>query len=248
MANKLFNIFDADSATDAIVSYLEQVAPDALQDYVNKMLDFSFQLWTAEAKNSGPWGDRYASTLKVEYARAGASEGRVYSDEAHPNAMFANIVENGMKSFSIKDALLAGKAARRNKAKFGRAFVHVPFRWRTPKDNDQSKTYSSFAGQLPEEIYQIAKSGGRVTVDMAESAGDKNLAGLKRFGGSLHGQYLTFRTVSEKSQGWRHPGAAATPVYPSVEKIVQAQVQKTILKYIDGLLDGLAENLEKAGE
>lgn len=243
-----FNIFDANSATDAIVAYLEEVAPEALKGYVNKMLDFSFQLWTAEAKDSGPWGDRYASTLQVEYARSGASEGRVYSDESHPNAMFVNIVENGMKSFSIKDALLAGKAARRNKAKFGRVFVHVPFRQRTPKQNDQSKTHSSFAGQLPEEIYEIAKSGGRVTVDMAKAAGNENLAGLKRYGNSVHGQYMTFRTVSEKSQDWRHPGAAATPVFPRVEKMIQAQVQETILKYIDGLLDGLKGQLEQAGE
>jgi len=244
---KFIKITSIDEVADAVVSILEETQPDAVRGFVVQMANFAYELWTMEARNASSWGDRYASTITMDIPSAGksVSEDSVYVDESHPNFMFVNIMENGMKSFSIKDALLAGKAARRNKAKYGTVFVHVPFRWRTPKD-DQSKTHSTFSGMLSDDIYEIAKGGGRVTVDMAKSVRNKNLAGLKRFGGDGHGQYLTFRTVSEKSQGWKHPGAPATPVYRKVEQLVNDRVEKELLSFLEGRMDGIAEALRGA--
>lgn len=212
------------------------VMPKATAHLANSIVDWAHAMWHKDASESGPWGPRYASALKADMMKStGDGEARVYADEEHANFLFVNLVEDGITSWSIKDALLEGQAARRNEAKYGTRFVRVPFRWRVP---GKEKKTSSFAGVMPKDIYEDAKSGIPI-VDRTIKVGKRavDISGLKRFGGEKHGQYMTFRTVSEKSDGWQYPPRAATPVFD--------QVVAKVEKMLEGMIVNMIKDYEK---
>lgn len=225
MAVRQMNI-DLDRITQEIFSYTRKEFPIATQGLANLLLDQAMQFWRATAQSSSAWGERYASTLKLEPFKTGM--GRVFVDEEHPNAMFVYMMEDGVKTWSIKKALLEGKAARRNLAKYGKLFVRVPFRFRTP---GKGKKTSGFAGVMPSDIYALVKGGKRLS-----KAPDNmpHIAGLKKYGSGVHSQYLTFRTVTETSAGWQYPNVPATPVFQKVQKRVEAMIGQTIVNMVKG--------------
>lgn len=221
-----------------------EIMPDTTVNLANVLVDKIHELWTLKAKNApvrkdgspSLWGERYARTLKVEYASGNNSSAKVYADESSDDFMFVELVENGVTQWSIKDALLSGKAARRNAAKYGVTFVRVPFRWRVPGTVRQT---SSFAGIMPQDVYELAKSGKTV----GEEHG--NLAGLRRVGGKRHGQFMTFRTVSQKSKGWIYPNISATPVFEDVSRKAEEMIAKALENFVRGFMKDMAKEGKK---
>lgn len=238
MAVRNMNI-DFQGILDSIFTMSQKQFPQSTAGMANLLLDKAYQYWRAKAQSSGGWGERYANTLKIQPMTGVGGTGSVYVDEKHPDAKFVYMMENGVASWSIKDALLEGKAARRNKAKYGTLFVRVPFRYRTPS---KMKKTSAFAGVMPNDIYKLVKGGatlktaGRV---FGETSKTPYLSGLKRYGGALHGQYMTFRTVSEKSQGWQYPKIPAKPIFPKVMEKVEKMIAGTMVRMIQGFSDDI---------
>lgn len=217
--------------------------PRVATNFANMMIDKAAELWTMKAKNAPErkdgspslWGERYANTLRTDYITGKGGRARVYADESSPDYKFVSMVEDGVTEWSIKDALLAGKAARRNQALYGTVFVRVPFRYRVP---GKTKETSSFAGIMPLDVYEKAKKGTTLGKEYGRHAG------LVRFGGSLHGQFMTFRTVSQKSTGWMYPHKQATPVFEEVVEKVEKMIEGAMLN----MMRGLMKDLEKEGK
>jgi len=222
----------------------QELFPTAVVDIANLLIDKSYEYGRNEAilrpqrKDGSPslWGERYANTLKVETMTGKGGTARVYVDESHPDYLFVEMVENGVNTWSIKEALLAGKAARRNKALYGTAFVRVPFRYHTPT---KQRVSSTFAGVMPLDVYEAAKKD----VSLGKEYGQ--FAGLKKYGEGVHSQYFTFRTVSANSKGWIFPNKPATPVFSDVEKRVERMIEKAMVDLIKGVEKDLKKQFEK---
>ena len=250
-----FNL-NEDLILDAIVSALEEAGYQASDEQMAKIVDAideSFpgviqvltygmqEQWKAEAKNSGTgWGQKYANAIK---AKVTGTVGEIYIDEnmvdksSHkPNMLFVKMVEEGMKSFSIKDALLAS-----DKAKIGSdgiRYITIPFPIATPKTTE-SKSASQFGGrEMTKEMYNIVKNGGRLTSGNIKAGGkDLDVSGLTKYNTrQRHGQYGIFRRVSETSSGWQHPGVARSPVFPSVKQAVDARIQEVLAEYCKSIV------------
>lgn len=229
MASRQINIL---KIVNDIIKYTDDTLPDTMTNFADVLINKSAELWSVKAKNASPWGSQYSSTLKTEKTSSGSS---VFVDEQHKNYYYVNMVENGVKSWSIKDALLNGKAARRNQAKYGRVFVIVPFRHRTP---GRTKSTSSFSGVLPNDIYEQAKSGVTFGKDYGK------LAGLKRYGSEKHGKFLTFRMVTQKTKGWIYPSKPATPVFNEVADKTEEMIRKSIIKMAQGFSKDVEKNFK----
>lgn len=222
--------------------------PSTSTHLTNMLVDKAHKLWTQEAQisttkqdgNLSRWGEKYASTLQVKHI-SGKSGGtaKVYVDERDENYRFVEYVEEGIKTWSIKDALKKGKAAQRNlrKSKTGMWYVHVPFRYRTPGAG--RATSSVFAGIMPQDVYEKAKRGEKIGGEYGK------LAGLAKVSEGIHSQYLTFRTVSEKSKGWQYPEKPPQHIFEKVQSKVESMVEKTIANFIEGFLKDIKKEGEK---
>jgi hypothetical protein len=222
---------------------IAEVAPTAAISFVNQLGTDAANYWRDLAEGASDWGERYASTITFVPARNVDGEVRVFADEIHPNFKFVQFMEGGIKSWSIKDALLRGKVAQRNLTKYGVLFVTVPFAHRTPRASKSEKAGSSFASIMPEQIYNIAKSGGRVDESTATSAGNKNWAGLQKYGEGAHGHYMTFRTVSEKSTGWQYPEVPATPVFEQVQAMLDRHIAESMDSFVKAMIKLVQEDM-----
>jgi hypothetical protein len=219
-----FDIFEGISSNvvQKLLKWSQEAFPQIVTDQQNELADAAFALWAATAEDTGPWGSKYASTLVIKPS-AGGTAAEVYTDEGHPNMMFVHMMEKGVTSWSIKKALLEGKAADRNYAKYGVRFVHVPFRHRTP---GKTKATSSFASVMPEDVWQKAKAGEKFGKEYGQ------YAGLKKYSKGIHTGYFTFRTVSEKSEGWQHKGKRPTPVFQKVLAKVNKMIEVAITDFV----------------
>jgi len=190
--------------------------------------------WKQEARDSGGWGDKYANAIKV--ALDGDSA-RVYVDESltdktsnKPNMMYVKMVEEGMKSFSIQDALLKSEKAKISAT--GIKYMIIPFPVRTPKKKgSKTKSASKFGGrEMTREMHRIVKEGGRISSGKLETGQD--IAGLTRYNTrQRHSQYGIFRVVSQNSKWKDHPGVPASPVFPSVLKEVDKRIQEVLAEF-----------------
>lgn len=215
--------------------------PELLEGAAPLIADQGLAYWQKVARlapkkkdgSKSSWGEKYARTIRAEATNTGA---RVYVDETDPDYMYVEMVEDGVTVWSIKNALLEGKAARRNKALYGTVFVRVPFRWKTP-GMTQPSSKVKFTGTMSKDIYKKVKAGEKMGIEMG------NMAGLKKMGGPMHSQYMTFRTVSEKSAGWLFPSKPATPVFEKVKKKIEQMINETIQNIIEGFL----KDLQKEG-
>lgn len=225
---------------DKIMEMAAEMLPETAMNMSNLIADKAHELWILKAMNApkrrdgspSGWGERYARAIKLKPA-TGKTEGsaKVYVDENSEDYKYVEMIEEGFKEWSISDALLAGKAAARNRALYGTTFVRVPFRYRTP---GVTQPTSGFVDVLPRNIYQKAKKGERIGPEAGL------LAGLVRVGGKQHGQYFTFRTVT-KDSNWMHPGFTAVPVFEEVK----AKVEKMIAGAVENLIKGFLGDVKK---
>lgn len=183
--------------------------------------------------------DRQIDPLKVSVSASG---------------LFMNLVEEGVKRFSIKDGLLNGPHARINKK--GEPYNIVFFRAGTPKAHSISpmpvgiyKVAKKLDKKDVEKRYRVIGVGGKTPLmkggNLQERTKTKTkqlkrkdkYGGLVKMGSLGHTQYGTFRVVSKNSKGWIHPGVPAAPVFPKLEDAVHKKVKKL-------LQEGLLKDIE----
>lgn len=244
---------DEEMIMDSIISALEDVGSEVSEDqFINianavdekfpgvvELLTYGMQEhWKAEAVDSGTgWGQKYANAIMADVT---GNKGSVWIDEGltdknsnKSNFMFIEMVEKGMKSFSIKDALLAS-----DKAKIGPTgirYITVPFPVATPRKSNQGKMARKFGGrEMTLEAHKIVKSGGKFSGKLKSG---QEISGLTRYvTKQRHSQYGIFRRVSENSTGWQHPGKRATPVSPSVQQEAKKRVVEVISEFIKAVV------------
>jgi hypothetical protein len=235
--DNMFDVFAGDTGTAVmrLLALLGKNLENQASGLANTIADMAAQFWRGEAIAASPWGDKYANAIRVDPS-TGGQEARVYVDEEQvdersqrPAIMFVNMVEEGMRSFSIKEGLLNSKRVKTTTK--GIRYIIVPFRYRTPKKNQ--KPASGFAGVMPKDVYALVKSGVPLR---GKDYG--HMAGLKRYDNEAggHGQFFTFRMVTEKSQGWQHPGVRPTPVFEKVLTQVQQMVSAALDNYLRSLV------------
>jgi hypothetical protein len=200
---------------------LARAFPREAADLCNGIVARTAEYWSLSLQDASPWGARAAATLGVDRMEGEDGEASVSHDPEHPEAMFYRMVEDGVRSWSIKDALLRGKRAKKSKS--GERYATVPFRWRTP---GKLRPTRSFAGVMTSDARQLAMAGKIVGPEHG------HLAGLKRYGEAPHARYMTFRSVSERSEGWQYPAIPATPVYERVEAAVERLASEAVTNWI----------------
>jgi len=241
-------IFDInqDIIMDTIMSNIENAKEEYIQEIIERiddsipgvlelLLNDSTEYWkeTAIGKGGG-WGEIYASAIKNKGTSDG---GEVYIDESvkgknnKPAKMFSEMVEKGVKSWSIQDALLASSKAKTSKD--GIKYIVVPFPVRTPSKKGQGKVGSRFGGrEMSSDVYKIVKSGGKIskgTMLTTASGKEIDIGGLTRFQTQkFHSGYGIFRCVSKNSNGWQYPDKSPRPVFPSVVDYVNKRVAEII--------------------
>jgi hypothetical protein len=247
----IFNI-DENMIMNSIAETLESVGSQLSEEQFIKIveaIDEAFpsvvavltygmqESWKSEARNvSTGWGDKYAAAIK---AKVTGNVGEIYVDEDlidktsnKPNMMYVRMVETGMKSFSIKDALLKSEKAKVSSD--GVKYMVIPFPVAAPRKTEQGSMQSKFGGrEMTQEMHNIVKSGKRLKSGTLTIKGkDVDVTGLSRFvTRQHHEQYGIFRVVSEKSTGWIHPGVAAEPVFPKVLAEVNKQIHEVVSSF-----------------
>lgn len=251
----LFN-FDEQMIVDSISQVLDDAALQATEETFHNIvkeiydtfpdvIDFIGQsvteFWQSEAIDAGGWGSKYAKAIKYKIKKNVAE---IYIDEEtidkgseKPYAMFVEMMEKGVKSWSIKDELLKSEKAKVGKD--GIKYITVPFPVRTPGRKGQGKMSSKFGGrEMTNEMYRIVKSGGRLKSGTINVRGkDIDVTGLTRYETpQLHSQYGIFRRVSQNSEGWQYPMKAPQPVYAKVLDYVNQEIGKAITAYCAAIL------------
>jgi hypothetical protein len=204
---------------------------DSIPGVLELLINDSTEYWkeTAIGKGGG-WGEIYASAIKNKKSNNG---GEIYIDENvkgknnKPAKMFSEMVEKGVKSFSIKDALLASEKAKTSKD--GIKYIIIPMPVHTPLKKGQGKISSRFGGrEMSSDVYKIVKNGGRAPRGTLSTSG-QDISGLTKFETrQFHSQYGIFRCVSQKSQGWQYPEKSPRPVFPSVIDYVNKRVAEIV--------------------
>ncbi len=243
MAPKLFNLMQSAGGDEesALFQHLADTFPGEINNLVNWIADEARNFWSNKALEISAWGGKYAAAIRVEYLGQ-TDVARVYVDEdlidpgsKKPFAMFVMMTEDGVRPWSIKEALLNSKRVKTSSK--GIKYILVPFRYRVP---GKQKPTSSFSGVLPQDAYKVAKEGGR----LGPEAG--NLAGLTRYDNEsgMHGQYMTFRCVTEKSKGWQYPGKTPTPVYQEVLTYLERVIPELIANYLSNKVKAMNQEMK----
>jgi|WetSurMetagenome_2_1015567.scaffolds.fasta_scaffold62073_2 hypothetical protein len=244
---------DPEMIIDSIAEALEAAGSDASEEQffnIVKAIDGSFhdviktltegmaEHWRDEARRvSTGWGSKYAATIKTDIKD---NKGIIYIDKSikdktsdKPAMLFVNMVEEGMKSWSIKDALLKSEKAKYTKANHIK-YIVVPFPVSTPRRPDQGTMQSKFGGrEMTDAMYKIVKNGGKLKSGSVKVKGkDINVSGLTKYvTPQRQTQYGIFRMVTKNSKGWMHPGVQKEPVYKKVLAEVNRRIHEVITEY-----------------
>lgn len=250
MAN--FNI-DPDVVANSILQALEdtqsEMAEDVFNQVVNKiegtlpgiiplLAQRTQELWKAEARGtSHGWGEKYAdaikSTVSGDSAEIFVDESMVDKSTNKPSIMFTQMIEKGVKSWSIKEALLKSEKAKISAD--GVKYIVVPFPVAVPRSKGAGRQMSRFGGrEMTQDAYNLVKGGGRFSGQLKSG---QEVSGLTKYTDrQRHEGYGIFLCVSQKSSGWIHPGVGAEPVYNKVLQKVNEQIGQLIAGYCAAII------------
>jgi enoyl reductase-like protein len=217
--------------TEQQVHNIVNAIDGALPGLIQLLTQDTKEEWKQEAIESGTgWGEKYARAIMSKISN---KEGSVYIDESAMDStgkksmMFVQMIEKGVKSWSIKDALLASEKAKTGKD--GIKYIIVPFPVAAPRQKGQGKPLSRFGGrEMSSEVHDLVKSGGRAPKGTTDISG-QDISGLTKWTTEQrHEQYSIFRCVSNRSVGWQYPTIGATPVFPSIIDYVNKRIQEIL--------------------
>ncbi len=245
-----FNI-DPDMVIQSVFEALEYAGIEASEEQFNKIAETidncmpgviqiiaqgMTEHWRTEAEGAGGWGSKYAKAIQYKVMGTSADiylDEEMIDKESHkPNIMFAEMMEKGVKTWSIKDALLASDKAKTSSD--GIKYIVIPFPVATPRHKGQGKMKNYFGGrEMTTEIYNLVKSGGKLDAGTLTVRGkDVDISGLSKYNTKqLHGQYGIFRCVSEKSKGWQYPYVPAEPVFQNVLNEVNRKIDEIVKEF-----------------
>lgn len=221
---------EADLSEEMVERIISQI-DSAMPGIIELIIQDAEEHWKESAIGSGTgWGQKYANAIK---SKVSDTEGSIFLDESvmdstgKPAIMFAKMVENGVKSWSIKEALLKSDKAKISKD--GVRYIIIPFPVHTPQKKSAGKMSSNFGGRsMSSDVYNIVKSGGKAPAGTKSTSG-KDISGLSKWETQkFHGGYGIFRVVSEKSSGWIYPGVSARPVFSSVVDYVEKRIAEIV--------------------
>ncbi len=227
------NIFGSQSNNDVLARSVRRSANLVMRTWVT-MLD--------ESAAKPGWKDRYRESIKME------DGGDYASMTIFTESKFASFVEDGIKSFDMKEGLLSGPKARMGKD--GTPYTIVPFRHSTPGAKGRP---------MPKEVYDLAKGLDASVVTGTGKIfntvrGDKMRAKTYKWGqrldhqnkrykgmtrmeqqvkGGSQSQYFTFRVVSAKAVGkWIYPDVPAVKVFGPMSDKVRPQINEIMQKAV----------------
>lgn len=246
----IFNI-DAENVLSGVIQSLEDAVAQTSEEQFAKIVNEineslpgvigvlaqgMSEHWKAEARSAGGWGNKYAKAITYKVIGTTAE---IYIDEdlidpesKKPYNMFAMMMEKGVKSWSIKDALMKSKKAKISSA--GIRYIVIPFPVATPRKKSQGKMQNKFGKrEMTNAMYAIVKSGGRLKTGTLSVRGKEiDVSGLTQYQTKkYHSQYGIFRVVTQDSKGWQYPSVLPEPVYPSVLKEVNLQIQRMLTEF-----------------
>jgi len=218
-----------------IAGAINDEMPGVLQVIVQGMAEH----WRTEALKAGGWGSKYAPAITYEVE---GNKGEIYLDDElldkgtnKPNIMFAMMMEKGVRSWSIKDALM--KSDKVKIGKDGVKYIYIPLPVATPRKKGQGNMQSHFGKrEMTDEIYKIVKGGGKIPQGTTLPSG-QDVSGLTKYNTrQFHSQYGMFRCVSENSKGWQYPHIPAEPIFPSVLQEVDKTINHVITEFLSAIV------------
>lgn len=167
---------------------------------------------------------------------------------------WANKLEDGFPSYDLKAALLkskkkvaVGKRAGGDwvqKTADGTRFAHVPFQTRPSSKavsgdlkSDIAKIKAENASGRQQRITQTFKSeegkplSGRVAQGRSNNPMLDRITKYQRVSptsGKVDSLYINYRTVSDNSSGWKHPGHEGYMFFGKAEKYIEDQLDSII--------------------
>ncbi|MGB9660652.1 MAG: hypothetical protein ACPL5F_01370 [Moorellaceae bacterium] len=164
-------------------------------------------------------------------------------------APYAAALEFGRPPFDMKPYLLASKKARLGR--YGSKYLRVPFRHGIPE--------AVTLPPMPKEIYQEVRRKGRIG-ERLEGWRSKltpkgpytwttgPYSGMQRLGRERHSQYMTFRTVSDRSpaSSWWHPGIKARRIAERTVEQVVPQIERLLAEAVDRDLQDILGKVVRA--
>jgi hypothetical protein len=206
-----------------------------------------------ESSAKSGWKSKYADAITKKQISA-------LEYEVSAESMFANFVENGVKSFDMKKGLLSGPKARPGK---NGPYTIVYFRHFTPgadQPEDQRMDQKTYEGAKALDQgssslrYRVTGLGQRIktigsmsglseplvarkhssAASMKEASGG---SGIMKMGSKGHTQYGSFVTVTKKSKGWKYPAVPAVPIFEPMVSEIGPKVKRYLQ---DALIEDLA--------
>ena len=260
-------IFDIDSDTvlNSVLSALETAVDDGVtEDQFNRIANQIDEAlpgiialithdiraeWQERARDGDRWGSKYAAAIN---SRVTGTEGQIFLDETiidkttnRPAIMFAKMMELGVKTWSIKDALL--RSDRVKVGPDGVKYIIVPMAVATPRQESQGTPMSRFGGRvMTEEIHNIVKNGerydGSIMTSNDQGAKEVDISGLSRYNTrQRHSQYGIFRRVSERSKGWQYPNIPPEPVFNGVLEYVNRRIFEVLTEFCAAIVEENSE-------
>lgn len=205
------------------------------------LIENTSEYWKDSASSINGWGAKYAEAIKTNI---GEKEGSVYVDESQmvkvgkkqfKSSVFVKKIEEGVRSWSIRDALMKSEKAKTGKD--GIKYITILFPVATPRKKTQGKQLSKFGGrEMSSEIHKLVKSGGKAPKGTFTSSGI-NISGLTKYETTqFHEGYGIYRRVSKNSLGWQYPDKSPVPVYDSVKQYVDKRINEIIHKFCVDLI------------
>ena len=249
--------------SEAIQVLGTSVVPN-LQRSVKEAANLVLEEWVTELDKSSAkegWKRLYREAINID------PQGSPLETSVTAEGLSVNLVEDGVRSFSIKDGLLNGPRAKISKKgkvyttvfirKFGAGARKAPKSRMTPMVHKLASTLAK-GETIRSRIVSLQRriaSGEKVTgvekrvVDLASQRKlPSHIERIQKVGKSGHIHYGSFVRVSEDSSGWMYPNIPAVPVYDVVfdkvtEKVIE-KVQEGLMKDMDSGLKVL-KNLSR---
>lgn len=233
---------------------LENLAPqveDEINQAVKNLAHAAYTAIAAKVQNSS----------MSDSSRADYLNGLKFSDLGedayliHLDGEWANKLENGFGSYSIRDVLLKSKKTVGVGPRAGEPWV------RTAKDGHkwaivpfEHKPHANPSGDLGKDIKNLMAKGvngqvqnidkifknadgnaihGKVASVNASDTTNPNLAGLTKFqhvhkSGKVSSIYMTFRGISETGKDWVHPGSPGRQYFEEARRFIEKEMDNII--------------------
>jgi len=259
------NIVPKGSAPQKLMGKLGPEYFNILAEAVTKAAVIVRDEWknmTDESRSPAGWRERYRQS--ITFNKEGDLSATVQPQG--PNAMFANFVEDGVKSFPMIPGLVNGPHSRVNKK--GIRYNIVYMRKGTPGaqkiQNMPESMYAQVKGVPNAERMKVEGVGGRMRFankkiklnskiytkgyqrfDYPPEAEKekKKFSGMVKGGATGHSQYGTFRVVTMKSKGWIYPGVDASPIFDKLVKKMVPVVKRILLRGMDSDLENMMDSI-----